>query len=358
MGVALDFLDVGGGLGVDYDGTRSTVASSVNYNLQEYANDVVYGVKEVCDRGGVPHPTLVTESGRATVSHHAVLVVDVLDAARRAPTETPGDPPADAPLPVQQLFATYVDAATGANPLEIYHDATSQFEECLTLFRLGYLTLEQRALVENLFLGTCDRLREALGDMETPPEELGQLADELADTYFCNFSLFQSLPDSWAIDQVFPIVPLQNLDLEPTRRAILVDITCDSDGKIDRFVGPLGAQSALHLQPFTSRPYYLGIFLVGAYQEILGDLHNLFGDTNTVAVSLDGEGSYEIDEVLNGESVTDVLEYVHYNRRALIAQLRRAVERAQRDGRMTREEGAELLRIYTSGLDGYTYLEG
>jgi arginine decarboxylase len=358
MGAALDYLDVGGGLGVDYDGTRSTVASSVNYTLQEYANDVVYGIKEVCDRGEVPHPTLVTESGRATVSHHAVLVVDVLDAARRAPTEEPSEPPSDAPLSVHQLFSSYRDAAEPANPIEIYHDATIQFEECLTLFRLGYLSLDQRALVENLFLGTCDRLRQALRGLDTPPEELAQLAHDLADTYFCNFSLFQSLPDSWAIDQVFPIVPLQNLDMEPTRRAVLVDITCDSDGKIDRFVGPHGAEAALRLQPFEGRPYYLGVFLVGAYQEILGDLHNLFGDTNTVAVSLDAEDGYEIDEVLNGETVADVLDYVHYNRRALVAQLRRAVERAQRDGRMTREEGAEMLRIYTSGLDGYTYLEG
>jgi len=356
MGAPLGYLDVGGGLGVDYDGSQSDFTSSLNYSLQEYANDIVFGVQEICDRVGVAHPTLVTESGRATVAHHAVLVIDVLGVSELTGRELPAEPPAEIEPAVRLLHDTHREL-TEETALEALHDATAYRDQVRSLFNLGHLPLEQRALAEDLYWSVCARALESFRRQEEEPEERAELEHLLADTYFCNFSLFQSLPDSWAIEQLFPVVPLHRLEERPTRRAVLADITCDSDGRIDRFIGDREPKGALELHPFTGDPYYLGIFLVGAYQEILGDLHNLFGDTNTVHVSQDPEGGYRIDGVVEGDRVTDVLQYVRYTRSELMSRLRHHTEEALRAKRMTFEESRHLLKVYEAGLSGYTYLE-
>jgi arginine decarboxylase len=356
MGAPLGYLDVGGGLGVDYDGSQTNFTSSLNYTLQEYANDVIFGVMEVCDSRGVPHPTIVSESGRATVAHHAVLVIDVLGVAEFAVGKLPRKPPAGTELSLRNMFETYREVSR-KNLLESYHDAMSYRDECLSLFNLGHLSLEDRGLAEDLFWATCQKILKITRTLPQVPEDLEGLERTLADTYFCNFSVFQSLPDSWAIDQLFPIVPIHRLDEEPSNRAVLADITCDSDGKIDHFIDRRDVKDVLELHSFNGEPYYLGAFLVGAYQEILGDLHNLFGDTNTVHVSLDEEDDYRIEGVINGDTVTDVLRYVRYNREELVAKVRRATEAALKARRMTFEESKTLLRRYEEGLAGYTYLE-
>jgi arginine decarboxylase len=359
MGAGLRYLDVGGGLGVDYQGNQSDVVSSVNYTLQEYVNDVVYGAQEVCDQRGVDHPILVTESGRATVAHHAALVVDVLGVAEFSVGTVPERLPEAAGTTLANLFDAYREARED-NLLEVYHDAVTARDDARTLFKHGHVSLEQRGLAEELFWAVGRKVWDLAQRMDEPPEELRDLAGRLADTYFCNFSVFQSVPDFWAIDQLFPVLPIHRLEEEPTRRGVLADITCDSDGKIDRFIDRAEGKGDLELHPFTGEPYYLGAFLVGAYQEILGDLHNLFGDTNEILVSLDpdaGPGGYRIEEVVAGDSVTDVLRYVSYSRRDLMARVRRASEAALRARRMTLEESRHLLEMYEKGLAGYTYLE-
>jgi arginine decarboxylase len=357
MGAPLAYLDVGGGLGIDYDGSQTNFASSLNYTLQEYANDIVFGVMEICDPEGVPHPTLVSESGRATVAHHAALIIDVLDVAEFAVGKLPKKPPADAGIPLRHLFDSYREVSR-KNLLESYHDAIAYRDECLSLFNLGHLSLEHRGLAEDLFWAICQKILKVTRTLPEVPEELEGLERTLADTYFCNFSVFQSVPDSWAIDQLFPVVPIHRLNEEPSNRAVLADITCDSDGKIDHFIDRRDVKDVLELHPFSAgEPYYLGVFLVGAYQEILGDLHNLFGDTNTVHVSLDAEEGYVIQDVVPGDSVTDVLRYVRYTKNDLVSRVRHATEAAMRAKRMTLEESRHLLRRYESGLSGYTYLE-
>jgi arginine decarboxylase len=357
MGAPLRYLDVGGGLGIDYDGSNTNFASSLNYTLQEYANDIVYGVMEVCDHEEVPHPILVSESGRATVAHHAVLIVEALGVAEFAVGKLPRQMPADAELPLRHLFETYREVSR-KQLLEAYHDAIAYRDECLSLFNLGHLSLENRGLAEDLFWATCQKILKITRTLPQVPEDLEGLERTLADTYFCNFSVFQSLPDSWAIDQLFPVVPIHRLREEPSSRAVIADITCDSDGKIDHFIDRRDVKSVLELHPLQPDvPYYLGAFLVGAYQEILGDLHNLFGDTNTVHVSLDAEEGYTIDGVITGDSVADVLRYVRYNRGDLVARVRQAAEAALRAKRMTLEESRLLVRRYEEGLSGYTYLE-
>ncbi|MEA2694317.1 MAG: arginine decarboxylase [Acidobacteriota bacterium] len=357
MGAPLAYLDVGGGLGIDYDGSQTNFASSLNYTLQEYANDIVFGVMEICDPEEVPHPTLVSESGRATVAHHAALIIDVLDVAEFAVGKLPKKPPADAGIPLRHLFDSYREVSR-KNLLESYHDAIAYRDECLSLFNLGHLSLEHRGLAEDLFWAICQKILKVTRTLPEVPEELEGLERTLADTYFCNFSVFQSVPDSWAIDQLFPVVPIHRLNEEPSNRAVLADITCDSDGKIDHFIDRRDVKDVLELHPFSAgEPYYLGVFLVGAYQEILGDLHNLFGDTNTVHVSLDAEEGYVIQDVVPGDSVTDVLRYVRYTKNDLVSRVRHATEAAMRAKRMTLEESRHLLRRYESGLSGYTYLE-
>ncbi|HXT98368.1 MAG TPA: biosynthetic arginine decarboxylase [Polyangia bacterium] len=356
MGAPLKYFDAGGGLGVDYDGSQTNFASSMNYSTQEYANDIVFSLQEICDAGGVAHPTIVTESGRAVVAHHSMLVVDILGVGEFDVGKAPDKVNKESSRVVKNLFETYKDVSR-KNVLEAYHDALEYKEEALQLFNLGNLSLEERVVAEDIFWAICQKLLKQVRDMREVPEELEGLERALSDTYFCNFSMFQSLPDIWAIDQLFPIMPIHRLGEEPTRRAVLADITCDSDGKIDHFIDRRDVKSVLELHPVNGHDYYLGIFLIGAYQEILGDLHNLFGNTNTVHVSLAAGGGYQIDHVVTGDTVTDVLKYVSYSREELVARLRRFAELAVRASRMTLEETRSMLRMYEEGLAGYTYLE-
>jgi arginine decarboxylase len=357
MGVPLVYFDVGGGLGVDYDGSQTTFNSSMNYTLQEYANDVVYGIMEVCDPAGVAHPVVVTEAGRATVAHHAVLVLDVLGVGEFRAGSLPEAPPENASPVLTHLFEAYATLTT-KNARETYHDALQYRDELLTLFNLGHLSLEHRVLAEDLFWALCQKVRDLVQDLPQAEDEVQLIEQALADTYFCNFSVFQSLPDSWAIEQVFPVMPIHRLDERPTCRGMIADITCDSDGKIDRFIADRRVRSTLDLHPFDGEsPYFLGVFLVGAYQESLGDLHNLFGDTNTIHVAPDSEGGYRIEQVVSGDTVNEVLQYVGYQRENLVARLRQVVEEAIRARRMTREQARQLIDLYQQGLSGYTYLE-
>lgn len=357
LGAPLRYLDVGGGLGVDYDGSQTNFPSSMNYTLQEYANDVVYSTMEMCEQANIPVPTLVSESGRATVAHHCVLVVDVLGVSEFQAGTALGEPPEEAQAVVWNLYDTYREL-TRKNLLEAYHDAMQYKDESLTLFALGHLSLEARVMAEDYFWGICQKILRFTREMDEVPEEFEGLERLLADTYFCNFSLFQSIPDSWAVNQLFPIMPIHRLLEEPSRRAILADITCDSDGKIDEFIDRREVKHVLPLHPANGEDYYLGFFLVGAYQEILGDLHNLFGDTNTVHVTITPNGEYHIEAVVSGDTVTDVLEYVSYSREDLLARLRRSIERALRAKRINLEESRKLLKLYETGLSSYTYLEG
>jgi arginine decarboxylase len=355
-GGSVRYLDVGGGLGIDYDGSQTDFESSVNYTLQEYANDVVFRVKSVCDDAGVPHPTIISESGRAVVAYHSVLVFDVLGVSNFDRYQAPVEVPADAPQPIADLFAIHRDLSK-KNFLEGYHDAVQSIDEMLNLFNLGFLSIEMRAVAEQLFWALCGKLLRIVRELDYVPEELQGLETMLSDTYFCNFSIFQSMPDSWAVKQLFPIMPIHRLGEAPTRRAVLGDITCDSDGKIDQFIDLRDVRNTLELHAFDGQPYFLGAFLLGAYQEILGDLHNLFGDTNAVHVSLDDDGEINLDTVIKGDTVREVLHYVQYSADELTARMRKDVERAVRAGKISLEESRQLLRFYESGLEGYTYLE-
>jgi arginine decarboxylase len=356
LGAPLKYFDAGGGLGVDYDGSQTNFASSMNYTTQEYANDIVFSLQEICDAAGVAHPTIVTESGRAVVAHHSMLVVDILGVGEFDVGKAPDKLGKDTTRVVKNLFETYKEVSR-KNVLESYHDALEYKEEALQLFNLGNLTLSQRVVAEDIFWAICQKLLKIVREMREVPEELEGLERALSDTYFCNFSMFQSLPDIWAIDQLFPIMPIHRLNDEPTRRAVLADITCDSDGKIDHFIDRRDVKAVLELHPVNGQDYYLGIFLIGAYQEILGDLHNLFGNTNTVHVSLAAGGGYQIEHVVTGDTVTDVLKYVSYSRDDLVARVRRFAELAVRANRMSLDETRSMLRMYEEGLAGYTYLE-
>ncbi len=352
----LQFLDVGGGLGVDYDGSQTDFESSVNYTLQEYANDIVYHAQNVCDETGVPHPTIITESGRAIAAYHSALVFNVLGVAGLGDEEAPQELPNDPEQPLIDLQETY-RSVNSRNLLEAYHDAQQALDSSLNLFSLGYLPLQQRCIAENLYWAICRKVQKMARELEYFPEELEGLEAMLSDTYFCNFSLFQSMPDSWAIKQLFPIMPIHRLAEKPTRAAVLGDITCDSDGKVDQFIDRRDVKRTLALHEYNGSDYYLGAFMVGAYQEILGDLHNLFGDTNAVHVRLGSDGEVILDEVIKGDTVREVLDYVQFKTDSLVARLRRSVELAVREGRLGYEESGRLLRFYEEGLHGYTYLE-
>jgi arginine decarboxylase len=356
IGAGVRYLDVGGGLGIDYDGSQTDFESSVNYTLQEYANDVVFRVKSVCDEAGVAHPTIISESGRAVVAYHSLLVFDVLGVSNFDRYSVPAEIPPDAPQPISDLFSIYRDLSK-KNFLESYHDAVQMVDEVMNLFNLGYLSIELRALAEQLFWSLCSKLLKLVRELDYVPEDLQGLEALLSDTYFCNFSIFQSMPDSWAINQLFPIMPIHRLNEPPTRRAVLGDITCDSDGKVDQFIDLRDVRNTLELHTFDGQPYYLGAFLLGAYQEILGDLHNLFGDTNAVHVSLDEDGEINVDTVIKGDTVREVLHYVQYSADALAARMRKDVEKAVRSSRISVDESRQLLAFYESGLEGYTYLE-
>jgi arginine decarboxylase len=355
-GAGLELIDVGGGLGVDYDGSQTNFESSVNYTLEEYANDVVYHIQTVCDDAGVKHPTIVSESGRAIVAYHSVLVFNVLGVSEFGAEEVQNGHESDLEQPIIDLKETYQNL-TARNALESYHDAQQALDMALNLFNAGYLPLRQRSMAETFFWAISSKLRKIVQQMDEVPEELQGLDETLADTYFCNFSLFQSIPDAWAIKQLFPVMPIHRLNEPPTRRAVLGDITCDSDGKLDQFIDRRDVKKTLPLHAFNGDPYYLGVFLVGAYQEILGDLHNLFGDTHAVHVSLDEAGNVRIESVIKGDTVREVLDYVEFDMDTLIKKLRDSVEAAVRDGRVDVEASGRMLRFYEDGLHGYTYLE-
>jgi arginine decarboxylase len=356
QGAGLTYLDVGGGLGVDYDGSQTNFESSANYTLQEYANDVVYHVQTVCDEAEVPHPTIISESGRAVVAYHSALVFSVLGVAGQGESDLPTELTDEMEQPLHDLLDTYQNV-TVRNLLEAFHDATGALDMAMNLFGGGYLPLVQRSMAENLFWAICHKIQRLVKQLEYIPEELENLDSILSDTYFCNFSLFQSMPDSWAIKQLFPVMPIHRLDERPTRHAVLGDITCDSDGKIEQFIDRRDVKRTLPLHTFDKEPYYLGAFLLGAYQEILGDLHNLFGDTNAVHVSMDEHGETVLDNVIKGDTVAEVLSYVEFNVDALMRQFRSSVETAVREQRIGYEEAGKFLRFCEQGLQGYTYLE-
>ena len=357
MGYKVEFVDCGGGLGVDYDGTRSSNSeSSVNYSIQEYVNDCIYTFVEAADKNELPHPNLITESGRSLTAHHSVLVIDVLETASlpEMPEEFEAKP--DDHKLVKDLYDIW-DNLSARSMLEDWHDAEQIREEALELFSHGIVDLKTRAEIERMYWSVAHEINVLAKNMKHVPEELKNLDKLLADKYFCNFSLFQSLPDSWAIDQLFPIVPIQRLNERPTRNATLQDITCDSDGKIANFVAEGHTSHVLPIHSLKkNESYYLGIFLVGAYQEILGDMHNLFGDTNAVHISVK-DGKYHIDQIIDGETVEEVLDYVQYNPKKLVRQLETWVTKSVKEGKISLEEGKEFLGTYRSGLYGYTYLE-
>ncbi len=355
-GAGLKYMDVGGGLGIDYDGSQTDFESSVNYTLQEYANDIVYHIQNVCDEAEVPHPTIVTESGRAIAAYHSVLVFNVLGVSRFGEAAAPTELGDDVEQPLIDLAETY-RSLSAKNLLESFHDAQQALDSALNLFSLGYLPLKQRSMAEDLYWAICRRIQRMAKDLEYFPEELEGLESMLSDTYFCNFSLFQSMPDSWAVKQLFPIMPIHRLEEAPSRHAVLGDISCDSDGKVDQFIDRRDVKKTLPLHTFNGENYYLGAFLVGAYQEILGDLHNLFGDTNAVHITLGDNGDVILDTVVQGDTVREVLDYVQFNSRTLIEKFRRDVESALREGKIGYEESGRLLRFYEEGMHGYTYLE-
>ncbi len=357
MGFKIDFLDIGGGLGVDYDGTRSSASeSSMNYSIQEYVNDAVSQLVDVCRKNGLSQPNIITESGRSLAAHHSVLVFEVLETTQLPSWKDTQEIANDADELARELYDIW-DKLDQPRLFESWHDALQIREEALDRFSLGLLDLKTRAQIEKLFWSIAREVGEIASGMKHAPEELRKIARMLPDKYFCNFSLFQSLPDSWAIDQVFPIVPIGRLDERPSRTCTIQDITCDSDGKIANFITSHGISPSLPVHSVKKgEPYYLGVFLVGAYQEILGDMHNLFGDTNAVHISV-YEDRYEIDRVIDGETVAEVLDYVEYNPKKLVRNVETWVTASMKAGKITPEEGREFLSNYRSGLYGYTYLE-
>jgi len=356
-GYNISFVDIGGGLGVDYDGTRSSNSeSSINYSIQEYVNDVISTMVDASEKNNLPHPNIITESGRSLTAHHSVLIFEVLEATNLPIWEEDEEINSDDHELLRELYSLW-DTLNQTRMHETWHDAQQIREEALDRFSLGLLNIRTRAKIERLFWSIAKEIQQMTNGMKHVSEELLLLPKLLSDKYFCNFSLFQSLPDSWAIDQIFPIIPIQRLDEKPDRSATLQDITCDSDGKIDNFISTRNLSYYLPVHSLKPKePYYIGVFLVGAYQEILGDLHNLFGDTNAVHVSVDDNG-YSIDQIIDGETVAEVLEYVQYNPKKLVRTVETWVTSSVKSGIITAEEGKEFLSNYRSGLYGYTYLE-
>ena len=359
MGLNLEYLDVGGGLGVDYDGSRTNFESSINYSLNEYVADVVYSIQEICEAEEVPEPTIVSESGRALVAHHSVLVVNVFGNIEigAAPLNfEPTDDENDIVLRMRELQQNLSHKVL----LEHYHDAIQLKEEALSMFKVGILSLEDRAKVENIFWQICKTIYRFSKDLKYVPDELTILERNLSDQYLCNFSLFQSMPDHWAIQHLFPIVPIHRLNEEPARQATLVDITCDSDGKVCKFIDLRDIKDTLPLHTLTGKePYYLGFFLMGAYQDIMGDLHNLFGRVNEVHVFLDETepGGYYIEEVIKGNRISDVLSLIQYSAGSLEKQLKAKIDEKVRLGEMKPREGVEYHNFYEKFLNSYTYTD-
>ena len=358
MGFDIDFIDIGGGLGVDYEGTRNSASeSSMNYSIQEYANDAVSAIVDTCTKNGLKQPNIINESGRSLTAHHSILIFEVLETAQLPQWDDDDDKISDDDHELARELYDIWDKINQGRMMEDWHDALQIREEALDLFSLGLLDLRTRALIEKLFWSIARDVNALASEMKHAPEELRKVAKKLPEKYFCNFSLFQSLPDSWAIDQVFPIIPISRLDEKPTHMATLQDITCDSDGKIGNFVSPSGVSASIPVHTLkNNESYYLGVFLVGAYQEILGDMHNLFGDTNAVHISV-YKDHYEIDQIIDGETVAEVLDYVQYNPKKLVRNIETWVTQSMKQGKITPEEGREFISNYRSGLYGYTYLE-
>ena len=356
MGFDIDFVDIGGGLGVDYDGTRSSSSeSSMNYSIQEYVNDSISSLVDACIKNDIPQPNIITESGRSLTAHHSVLIFEVLETAT-LPSWDENEEISDSDHELVHDMYQLWESINQPRLIESWHDALQIREEALDLFGLGMLDLRTRAQVERLFWSVAREVFAIASEIKHAPEELKKISKMLPDKYFCNFSLLQSLPDSWAIDQIFPIMPISRLDEKPDRTATIQDITCDSDGKIDNFISTRNFNYHLPVHTLTKEPYYIGVFLVGAYQEILGDMHNLFGDTNAVHVSV-YKDRYEIDQVIDGETVAEVLDYVQFNPKKMVRSVETWVTSSMKAGIITPEEGREFLSNYRSGLYGYTYLE-
>lgn len=358
MGFGIEFIDIGGGLGVDYDGTRSSSSeSSMNYSIQEYANDSISALVDACVKNGLKQPNIITESGRSLTAHHSILIFQVL-ATTSLPEWNDKEEVSDKDHELARELYDIWDKLSQPRLFESWHDALQIREEALDLFSLGMLDLKTRSQIEKLFWSIAREVGEIASSMKHAPEELKKISKMLPDKYFCNFSLFQSLPDSWAIDQVFPIMPISRLDEKPTRTATIQDITCDSDGKITNYISNHGTSNSLPVHQIKEKdaPYYIGVFLVGAYQEILGDMHNLFGDTNAVHINV-YKDRYEIDQIIYGETVDEVLDYVQYNPKRLVRNVETWVTSSMKAGKITPEEGREFLSNYRSGLYGYTYLE-
>lgn len=354
----LDIMDVGGGLAIDYDGSQTNFHSSMNYSMQEYANDVVSVLQDICDTNEQPHPHIVSESGRALVAHHAVLVFDVLGANELGINQNTEVPPVleDDHTILQTMHEAYMNVSA-KNAQECFNDVVSAKEESVDLFSHGVIDLETRARIDELFWATAKKIQKTIQNLAYVPEDLANLKKLLSDTYYCNFSVFQSMPDAWAVGHLFPVMPIHRLNEEPTQEAILADLTCDSDGKLDQFIDLRDVKKTLRLHKLEEgKPYYLGAFLVGAYQETLGDLHNLFGDTNAVHVAIDEDGKYRLEHVVVGDTVSEVLSYVEYDRLELVKRVRDSAETAVRRGDMTFEQSAKLMKRYEEALSGYTYL--
>lgn len=355
LGAPIDYMDVGGGLGVNYDGSISSNISSVDYSLQEYANDIVWSMKQVCEEEGLAHPHIISESGRALVAHHAILIVDVLAVTSPTAQQQSKAPDKQSIVQLQRLWQTLAELDHDS-AREALHDAIALREDVYKLFSLGHASLQDRASADEMYWKVVSQVMQYLDKGELN-KSFPKLSLQLADRFFCNFSVFQSLPDSWAINQVFPVMPIQRLNEEPDRNGFLVDITCDSDGKLQQFPLANGISDTLPMHSVSQdEQYLLGIFLTGAYQEILGDLHNLFGDTHAVHIRLDGD-TYELEQIVEGESVADVLDYVQFHETVLIDRMRRQIQQARNEQRLTAKEANAFLRFYQLGLKGYTYLE-
>ena len=357
----MQYIDVGGGLAVDYSGAKSNVAASKNYNMQNYANDIVAQIKDACDMGSVAHPTIISESGRAIASHQSILVFDILDTSQVA-LKTPQSLAASDHLIIRNLWETYQSIDLN-NYQESYNDAIQFREEAFNLFNLGYFDLKQRAKAEELYWGCCCKIAQVINLVDRSqlqgsyiPDELKQLEQIMASIYYANLSLFRSAPDSWAIQQLFPIMPIHRLQEKPTVKGVIADLTCDSDGKIDNFIALKETKPVLELHPLNDRPYYLGMFLVGAYQEIMGSLHNLFGDTNVVQIQTTSTG-YQIKDVVPGDTIQEVLSEVQYTADDLIATIKNCVDRAFREQRLSQQEAQVFLQNYQNSLNSYTYLK-
>ncbi|NJB67282.1 arginine decarboxylase [Desulfobaculum xiamenense] len=357
-GAAMGYLDLGGGLAVDYDGSHTNFLSSRNYTLSEYCADIVETVMSILDEREIAHPHIITESGRATVAYYSVLLFNILDASRLEDRALPVDLPEDCPEPTENLLEVY-NSISLKNLQECYNDAIYYRDEIRQMFRLGNCTLRERGVAETIFWAIIKEIAQRVDEVKRPTVELAGIQDSLASIYYANMSVFQSLPDSWAIDHLFPVMPVHRLKEQPTEKVVLADITCDCDGKLDRFIDPRGVKRTLDLHELKNGdPYYLGAFLVGAYQETLGDLHNLFGDTNVASIHINEDGSFDFVRELDGDSVADVLSYVEYDPKMVLERFRNVAEQGVREGRISPQDRYSIMKAFENGLRGYTYLNG